>query len=190
MSAAIGTHLFWITSRAAGTVALLSSSAAVCAGLLMSGRLTRRRMPDLRVVHEMLSLTTMVAIVLHAMALLGDSYLRPSLADISIPFVSSYKAFWTSTGIVAGWGIVVLGLSFYARARIGIERWRVLHRFTALAWALGVVHSLGEGTDAGQAWFVAMTLIAVAPAAALLAFRWARPAGRPARPPALQQQLQ
>jgi methionine sulfoxide reductase heme-binding subunit len=177
MSAAVDTHLFWITSRAAGTVALLASSAAVCAGLLMSGRLGRIRIPDLRVVHEMLSLTTIVAIVLHGVTLLGDSYLRPSVADISIPFVSSYKTFWTSTGIIAGWGLVLLGLSFYARARIGIERWRVMHRFTALAWALGILHSLGEGTDAGRAWFVVMTLIAVAPALAMLALRWSRQPG-------------
>ena len=30
-------HVFWITSRAAGVVALLASSAAVTAGLLMGG---------------------------------------------------------------------------------------------------------------------------------------------------------
>ncbi len=44
----------------------------------------------------------------------------------------------------------VLGLSYYARARIGVQRWRRLHRFAALAWLLGLVHALGEGTDAGQ----------------------------------------
>jgi hypothetical protein len=37
---------------------------------------------------------------------------------------------------------------------------------------LGVAHSLGEGTDAGQTWFLAMTGIVVIPALALLASRW------------------
>ena len=59
--------------------------------------------------------------------------------------------------------MLLLGLSYYARARIGVQRWRVLHRFTALAWLLGLVHALGEGTDAGQTWFLAMTAIVVAP---------------------------
>ena len=54
LSAALGDHVFWITSRAAGVAALIVSSAAVCVGLLMSGT-TRRRIPDLRVVHEALS---------------------------------------------------------------------------------------------------------------------------------------
>src|SRR5215211_6170679 len=149
-------HFFWITSRAAGTAALLLSSLAVCAGLLLGGRLVKGR-PDLRHLHEALSLASLGALVVHALALLGDSYLSPKLADITIPFVSGYQRGWTSLGIVAGWAMVVLGLSAYARRRIGERRWRTLHRFTALAWLAGLGHSLGEGTDAGQAWFAAAT---------------------------------
>jgi hypothetical protein len=36
---------------------------------------------------------------------------------------------------------------------------------------LGVIHSLGEGTDAGQVWFLAMTAIVVVPAAVLFIAR-------------------
>ena len=60
-------------------------------------------------------------------------------------------------GIVGGWMMIILGLSFYARGRIGQQRWRKLHRFTALAWILGLAHSLGEGTDAGKLWFLVAT---------------------------------
>ena len=77
-------------------------------------------------------------------------------------------------GIVAFWALLVLGLSYYARARIGVQRWRRLHRFAALAWLLGLAHSLGEGTDAGQAWFLAMLAIVAAPAIALLLERLLR----------------
>src|SRR4051794_7850003 len=173
-----GPHLFWITSRAAGSAALLLSSAGVCLGLLMGGRLAKRRMGDMRVLHEALSLATMVAIAVHALALLGDSFMHPSLLDITLPFVSSYKTFWTTTGIIAGWSLVALGLSYYVRDRIGPGRWRRLHRYTALAWILGLVHSLGEGTDAGTTWFLAMTAIVTVPALALLAARMSsRPDG-------------
>ena len=62
-------------------------------------------------------------------------------------------------------------------------RWRKLHRFTALAWLLGLVHALGEGTDAGQLWFLAMIAMVAIPALALLATRLARSgAGGPAAP--------
>jgi len=157
-------HAFWITSRAAGIIALLAASLAVTVGLSRRGR-------DWRVVHESLSLATMVALAVHALSLLGDSYLKPSLADVTIPFVSSYERLWMSVGIVAGWAFVILGLSYYVRARIGIQRWRVLHRFTALAWVLGVGHGLMMGTDAGAAWFELAVALVVIPAGALLVRR-------------------
>jgi methionine sulfoxide reductase heme-binding subunit len=166
-----GPHLFWITSRAAGTAALLMSSASVCIGLLMGGRFVKKLGYDLRVTHEALSLATLAAIAVHGLSLTGDRFLHPSLIDVTVPFAGGYKTFWTSVGIVAGWSLIVLGLSYYARGKIGAQRWRKLHRFTALAWILGLAHSLGEGTDAGTGWFLAMTAIAVLPPLLLLLVR-------------------
>src|SRR4051794_26468861 len=179
LATAAGPHLFWITSRAAGGAALIMSSVSVCVGLLMGGRVLRRRGPDLRVTHEALSLATLAALAVHGLALLGDGFLHPSLVDVSVPFASGYKTLWTTTGIIAFWALLALGLSYYARGRIGAQRWRMLHRFTALAWILGIVHSLGEGTDAGQTWFLAMTAIVVLPALGLLLARWLGSASPP-----------
>jgi methionine sulfoxide reductase heme-binding subunit len=165
-------HLFWITSRAAGILSLLLASTSVGIGLLS------RRRRELKPVHEALSLAAIAALVVHAVALLGDQFMSPSLADIAIPFASSYKTFWTSLGIVSGWGLIVLGLSYYAREHIGVARWRALHRFTALAWLGGLVHSLGEGTDAGQAWFLAAVALVTLPSIGLLTRRTMAPALR------------
>jgi len=146
----------------------------------MSTKLLKGRAGELRAAHETLALATIVAIVVHGVSLLGDQFLHPTIFDISIPFVSGYKTLWTSLGIVGGWGLILLGLSYYARARIGVQRWRSLHRLTALAWILGLVHSLGEGTDSGKAWFVATTVVVALPALALLALRWLGRASTPA----------
>lgn len=173
-------HLFWITSRAAGFAALVLASLAVSLGLLMSTKLVKGRTLDLRAAHDTLALGTIVAIVVHGAALLGDQYLHPSILDITLPFVSSYKTLWTSIGIVGGWGLIVLGLSYYARRWMGGVRWRKLHRFTALAWLAGLAHSLGEGSDAGQLWFLAMIALVAIPALALLLTRLAA-AGSSAR---------
>jgi methionine sulfoxide reductase heme-binding subunit len=171
LATAAGPHLFWITSRAAGIAALVLSSISVSLGLLMGARALRRRGPEARAAHEALSLATLAALCVHGLALIGDRYLHPTLADIALPFVSSYKTLWTTTGIVAFWGMLLLGVSYSARARIGVARWRRLHRLTAVAWALGLVHSLAEGTDAGQAWFLAMTSLVTLPALVLLVVR-------------------
>jgi methionine sulfoxide reductase heme-binding subunit len=177
-------YLFWITSRAAGFAALVLASLAVSLGLLMSTKLLKGRTTELRTAHDTLALSTIAAIVVHAGALLADSYVHLSVADIAIPFLSSYKTIWTSIGIVAGWGLALLGLSYYARRWVGAVRWRKLHRFTALAWLAGLVHALGEGTDAGQVWFLAMIALVVIPALGLLFTRLARSAGAGAAPPA------
>lgn len=171
MSTSIEPHLFWITSRAAGIAALVLASLAVGLGLLMSTKLLKGRRGDLLATHEVLSLSTLAAIAVHGLALLGDGYLKASLLDIAVPFATSYRTFWTSLGIISGWGLALLGLGYYARRYIGAKRWRSLHRFTAVLWLAGLVHALGEGTDAGQAWFLAMLAIVAVPAALLLALR-------------------
>jgi sulfoxide reductase heme-binding subunit YedZ len=170
-AAATQSHLFWITSRAAGTAALLFSSMAVGLGLSMSMKLVRGRALDLRVAHEALSLATMLALVVHVVSLLGDGFLAPSVADLTIPFASAYKEPWMSIGIVSGWAILLLGLSFYARKRIGQARWRRLHRLTSVAWLLAVAHALGEGTDAGVIWFTVSLGAIGLPVLALLVLR-------------------
>jgi sulfoxide reductase heme-binding subunit YedZ len=177
-SAASHGHLFWITSRAAGIAALLFASAAAGLGLTSAMKLLKGRGPDLRVLHEALSLGTMAALVVHVTSLLGDSFFSPSVADLTIPFVSGYKQPWMSIGIVAGWALLILGLSYYARRRIGSARWRRLHRLTSIAWVAAVVHSLGTGTDAGLTWFVVSVGLFALPVLALLALRLAgaRPA--------------
>src|SRR6185295_16302598 len=82
-----------------------------------------------------------------------------------------------------------LGLSYYVRDRIGQQRWKKLHRFTALAWLAGLAHSFGEGTDAGSTWFIVATAIVVVPAFVLLIVRHLGPTtpqparqAKPARP--------
>lgn len=182
------THLFWITSRAAGTAAMVLAGASVTIGAVMGGRLVKRGSKDRVPIHEALSLAVLVALAVHALSLLGDAYLSPSLLDVTVPFSSGYKTGWTSAGIIAGWGLAALGLSYYLRGRIGVSRWRVLHRFTALFWLAGVVHAVGEGTDAGQPWFLALTLLTTVPALIALSLRWSRHAvsraGTGARAPA------
>ena len=180
-----GPHLFWITSRAAGFTALLAASLSVGVGIasLPRMRLGRDRRADMRPLHEALSLTTLVAIAVHGLALLGDGYLNPGLAGIAVPFAGSYRSLWTGIGIIGGYGLAVLGLSYYARSWIGSTRWRMLHRFTVVFWLAAVVHSVAGGSDSTQAWFLVIATVAVAPAAGMVIARLADiSAARRARP--------
>ncbi|HEY7256169.1 MAG TPA: ferric reductase-like transmembrane domain-containing protein [Solirubrobacterales bacterium] len=165
-------HLFWITSRAAGGAALLASSASVALGLMISAKGSGANKRDLRALHEALSLTALAMVALHGAALLGDAYLRPGLTGITVPFAGSYRPLWTGLGIVAGYGLAALGLTYYCRDRIGAVRWRRIHRLTGLFWLLAVLHTIRAGSDAAQLWFLILSGALVVPAALLLLLRW------------------
>lgn len=167
--------LFWITSRAAGTTAIVLASAAVGVGLTMGGKLIKGRGPERRSIHEILSLSTMVAIAVHGLSLLGDTYFHFTPLNVALPFLAPYRNVFTSIGILAGWGMIILGLSYYARRRIGQARWKTIHRLTAVAWLLGLVHTFADGTDAGRPWFIALVVLTATPALVLLIVRHARP---------------
>jgi sulfoxide reductase heme-binding subunit YedZ len=175
-------HLFWITSRAAGGAALLLASASVALGLLMSSKRPNANKRDLRALHEALSLSTLAMVALHGLSLLGDSFLNPGLSGIAIPFAGSYRPLWTGLGIVGGYGLAALGVSYYFRDRIGAARWRRAHRLTAVFWLAAVAHTIGAGSDAGEPWFLLAGGAMVVPAALLLALRWLTPAEPAARP--------
>ena len=167
---------WWLASRSAGIVSILAVSVSVIIGLLMANNLPRRGWAGLTkkklvAVHESTALAGMVAISVHGLTLLGDKFMHPSLVQISVPFTMDYRPVFTALGIIAGWLAVLLGLSFYARRRIGVKRWRSVHRATIAVWALGVIHALGAGTDAGQVWLQAILLITGIPIVYLFLLR-------------------
>src|SRR5205085_12677000 len=86
---------FWILSRAAGTTAMVLASAAVGVGLVMGGKMVKGGGADRRSLHEILSLSTMVALAVHGLTLRGDSWLHPDVPDVTLPFFASYKTLYT-----------------------------------------------------------------------------------------------
>lgn len=170
-------HGWWLASRAAGVVALALVTGSTLLGLAMAVRPRRVRgrfAARLVTLHEQLALTGLVAIAVHGVTLLGDPWLRPGLAGIALPGAMAYRPLFTSLGVVAGWLAALLGLSYYLRGRIGVHRWRALHRLTLAAYALAVAHTLGAGTDAGAAWLRWPLLGSAALVLVLLPLRVAR----------------
>lgn len=186
-------HVWWLSSRASGIVALLLVTISVAIGLTMSAKLMRRPGlgPKLVAIHEQTALAGLIAIGVHGVTLLGDPWLDPSPIDVAVPFLIDYKTFFTSLGIVGGWLAAFLGMSFYFRRRIGPARWRGLHRWTVAVYVLGLVHTIGAGTDASTPWLREFVVLTAVPLAALFAWRMhsksAPPAPRTASPPATQE---
>ena len=164
---------WWLVSRSAGIVALVAVTLSVILGLLMANGLPRRRgmKGKLLRAHEALALAGLFALAVHGVTLLGSRFLHASIADLAVPFRLSYRPAFTGIGILAGYLAAILGLSFYARRRIGAKLWRRLHRWTVAVWMLSVVHTLGAGTDAHATWMLALMLAFAVPIVALFVRR-------------------
>jgi sulfoxide reductase heme-binding subunit YedZ len=168
-----GQHIFWLTSRALGVVALVLVALSVGLGLAMATRTARGPgvMARVKQLHEATALTALIAIAAHGLTLLGDSYLRPGLAGIAIPFVMAHRPAWTGIGVIGGWLAAILGLSYYVRRWIGPKLWRRMHRWTLAVYVLAVLHTLGAGTDARSFWLLTIIVGTALPIVFLAALR-------------------
>jgi sulfoxide reductase heme-binding subunit YedZ len=165
-------HEWWLASRAAGVVAMVLVSVSVGLGLANAARLLPPRgRRTLLAVHEQTALAALVTIAAHGLLLLPDRWLHPGVAGIALPFAIAYRPPAVALGVVAGYLAALLGLSFYARRRIGPRLWRRLHMGTLGVYVLAVVHTLTAGTDAGTRWLLGLLAATAAPIAALLAWR-------------------
>jgi sulfoxide reductase heme-binding subunit YedZ len=173
---------WWLASRASGIVALVLIALSVIIGLAMAAKVvaspSRRR--TLIAVHEHAALAALIAIAVHGITLLGDGFLDPGIGGITIPFTLDHEPVFTGLGIIGGYLAAILGLTFYVRRRIGTRRWRNLHRLTPLVYVLGVIHTVGSGSDAGTAWLTAI-LIATGTPILYLGILRALPAPSPSR---------
>jgi DMSO/TMAO reductase YedYZ heme-binding membrane subunit len=84
------------------------------------------------------------------------------VAGVLVPGAIAYRPLAVGAGIVAAYLAAALGVSYPLRRRIGQRRWQTAHRFTLLAYALAVGHTLAAGTDAAAGWVLWPVLLSAA----------------------------
>lgn len=138
----------WLVARAAGLVAFTFLTASVTLGLALSTKLLgARRGKMLLGWHQTLMWTALAMVGLHMVALLFDPTIHFGFAAVLIPGAAPWRPLPVAGGIVAGWLMLVLALSFHVRRRIGQRRWRLMHYATFGAFAIGLYHALNVGSD-------------------------------------------
>lgn len=145
---------FWYLSRGSGFVGLSLIWLSMALGLLVTNKMARfwPGVPASFAIHEYVSLLGLAFIILHAMILMGDKYIQFDLAQIAVPFASSYEPFWVGLGQLGFYGILILSLSFYIRKQIGQKTWRSLHYISFLTYIIALVHGIASGTDTSLPW--------------------------------------
>ncbi len=173
ISETLQSHGWWLASRASGLVALALVTISVGIGLMMAGKVMRRPglSRKLMAIHEQTALAGLIAIAVHGITLLGDPWLHPGVAGVTVPFVMDFHTAFTGLGIIGGYLAMALGLSYYARKRVGAKLWRKAHRATVVVYALGLVHALGAGSDASAPWFRWWVIVTTPPIAGLFVYR-------------------
>lgn len=155
---------WWLAGRASGIVALALISISVGLGLAVAGRIADPKAHrTLFAVHRHAAPAALVAIAVHGITLLGDRWLAPGPVGIVVPFAMDYRPLATGIGIVAGYALAALALSFHLRRWIGARRWRAAHRLTTAAYVLAVIHAFTAGSDASTPWMRALLVLAAAP---------------------------
>jgi sulfoxide reductase heme-binding subunit YedZ len=176
------TLLEWYVARSSGIVAFVFLTLAVAAGLLLAGRARLPLWPRFAVedVHRFLGLLTGTFVGLHVLTLFVDAYLPFSLAQLTIPFASSYRPLPTALGVVGAELLLALALTNTYRKRLSHRFWRRAHYLNFFVWLFALAHGLFGGTDAHAGWAVAIYLGAAGVVSSLVVWRVLTPP--PARP--------
>ena len=114
---------------------------------------------------------TLVVIAIHVITIVADSYVSVPLSAAVLPFGSSYSPFWTGLGALALDLIIALVATSLLRNRLGFRTWRLVHWSAYLSWPLAVAHGIATGTDTGQAWDLAATVVCIAVVVVAVAMR-------------------
>ncbi|MER5434094.1 ferric reductase-like transmembrane domain-containing protein [Streptomyces sp. NPDC002588] len=139
----------WYASRAGGTLALLLLTATVVLGIVSGGRARPRRVGrfELGVLHRNLSLLTLVFLVVHVVTAVLDPFVHLGWAVSVVPFGASYRPLWLGLGTAALDLLLAVAVTSALRRRLGVRRWKAVHRLAYAAWPLALFHGVGAGTD-------------------------------------------
>lgn len=163
----------WMFSRATGLLAYVAVSIDVIVGLLVSTRsgdrwISRGHLVD---IHGWLSPLALGLVFAHGVVLLADGHIRFDVVDLFVPFASSRWPLAIGVGVLAGYLMLVVHLSFGMRKRIGTTTWRRLHYLSFATFVLVTIHAMAVGTDRGNPWFASVYAVLLLVVASLLALR-------------------
>jgi predicted ferric reductase len=147
-------HTYWYLTRALGFVSYVMLFACVTLGLAMTGSAVERQVPRFRLydLHRFVSLVTLALVLLHAVIVLPDDYIRFSLVELFVPFASPYEPLFMALGVLSLYLTGTIIASFYLRRLYTYAVWRFLHYTTFGAFVLALGHGIGAGTDTEAGW--------------------------------------
>ena len=95
-------------------------------------------------------------------AIVADSYVHFGLADVAVPFASSWKPVAVAWGVVRAYLLLAVQASSLLMRRIPRRAWRAIHLLSYALFATVSVHAFTAGTDRTSDVFQAFGIAVVA----------------------------
>ena len=167
--------IVWYVARAGGILAYVLLSGSVILGLLLSARAKLPKWPRfaLEDIHRFVGLLAGTFIAIHVGALLVDSYMPFSLANILVPGTAPYRPVSVAFGVIAAELLVALALTNRYRKALSHRFWRRAHYLNFAVWLLALVHGIAAGSDRATVWMLALYIGTASVIAGLTAGRFA-----------------
>jgi len=142
-------QFWWYVTRASGIVAWLMLTASVIWGIVLSTKAFagNRRPAWLLDLHRWLGGLTVAFVAIHIAALVADSYSHFGVADLTVPYASSWKPGAVALGVLAMWFLAAVELTSLAMKRLPKRVWRGVHMASYATFWLTSLHAAFAGTD-------------------------------------------
>ena len=142
----------WYLARATGYIAWALVTTSVISGLLLATRLTNGRPTPAWILdlHRFLAGTAVAFTGLHLAGLVADSYVHFGVADLFLPFASSWRTGAVALGVIALYLLAAVEISSLLMRRLPRRIWRGIHLTSYLVFWLATFHLITAGTDAGH----------------------------------------
>jgi sulfoxide reductase heme-binding subunit YedZ len=142
-------QFWWYLTRAAGLMGYFLIWLSTAWGLVVSSKILDSFMDrgftyDF---HEYFSLLGLGFIAVHVIVLMADKYLPYTIWQVLIPFLSPYRPFWVGIGVIALYLSLLVTITFYLKAKIGMTAFRKIHYLSLVAYLGATLHGLFAGTD-------------------------------------------
>jgi methionine sulfoxide reductase heme-binding subunit len=167
------TQFWWYTVRASGITAWALSAGSLLLGLMLSTRVLGKKPtgPWLLDVHRFTGGLSVIFVGVHLAALVADSYTHFGLADLVVPFVSTWRPAAVALGIVAFYFLLAIEITSLLMRRIPKHWWRAVHLTSGLLYVTASWHLLAAGADARNRLLLAAVWTTSVAAVLLLSLR-------------------
>lgn len=152
---------WWYAARAGGIVAWALLTLAVIGGLQLSTRLVRRPTPAWVLdIHRFVAGLAVVFVAVHLVGLWADTFVQFTIADLLVPFASSYHTAALALGIVAMYLLLAIEITSLLMKRMSRRAWHTVHLSSYVLFTVATIHGLLVGTDRHSTLFRGFCILA------------------------------